>query len=167
MNRRVVRAVSGVICGGLAVSALVSLGLCAYCYLDVRSFRSGAQPVDATVVSVSRHPVDDQRGTEGYRMVVAFADPDGSEHRVPLSGLYRAEADAAGQRIALLCNPDHPVQVARESPWNWIGAWVYGGVSATFLLSAIVVFAVSRRWALALPPAADMSKTPNNDAAMH
>jgi hypothetical protein len=82
------------------------------------------------VVSVWRHPLDDQRGTEGYRMVVAFAEPDGSEQRVALSGLYRVEADAVGRPVALLRNPDHPVQIAAESPWNWIGAWVYGGAGA-------------------------------------
>jgi hypothetical protein len=147
MRKVVVRKAIRGAAGAMALSAVVTLSICSYCYLNDRSFRAGAQEIDGEVAALWRLPVDDERGTVGNRMAVAFTAPDTGERVVVnTSGLYRAEEGATiGGPAKLWYNPSHPMRVALDSPWNWIGTWYYGMITALLLVGAAVLLRLARK----------------------
>jgi hypothetical protein len=136
---------------GLMAGSVVCLGLFAYCGYVQYSFWTRAQALPATVTSVYRLPVDDQRGNAGHRMTVTFADAGGRAHVVSMSGLYRGEPGDAGKALTVYYNPSHPIRIALSSPRNWAGPAVYGAAAIGLLLSGWSAFRAARRWTPPLP----------------
>ena len=131
--------------GSLAVS-IVCLGLFGYCAYFNYSFWAGAQQLAGTVANVSRLPIDDQRGTTGYRMTVAFTDAGGRQHVLPMSGLYRGGASDVGRSLTVYYNPHHPIRAALSSGWNDAGPAVYGGTALGLLLFGCGALKAARSW---------------------
>jgi hypothetical protein len=131
--------------GSLAAS-IVCLGLFGYCAYSNYSFWASAQQLPGTVTNVTRLPIDDQRGTPGYRMTVAFTDAGGQAHVLPMSGLYRSAAGDVGRSLTVYYNPDHPVRAALSSGWNYVGPAVYGGMAVGLLLFGWGALTAARNW---------------------
>lgn len=147
MTKRIIR-ISGRVTGsGLIVASLVTLALCAYCFIDVLSFTTNAQRLKGTIIDVKRSVAEEQRGTAGFRPVVSVAMPSGKQETVHFTGLYRVEAGTVGKQMTLLYNPTHRVRLAPDSPWNGIGSIVYGSATLGLLLLGVLTLVVVRRWA--------------------
>lgn len=145
MHRRVFRLISQFIGSVFSIAAVASIGLCGFCYLNTTAFINGADTVEATIVELHRLPIDNERGTRGHRMAVAFTDSTGQQQKVGLSGFYRSGADTIGQPISLLYNPTHKIRAAVATSSLWIGVWVYGVASAALVLAGIAAFMTARR----------------------
>src|SRR4051812_15478526 len=147
MRKAVIRKAIRGTAGAMALSAVVTLAICSYCYLDVKSFREGAKEIDGEVAALWRLPVDDERGTVGDRMAVAFTAPDTGERVVVnTSGLYRVEEGATiGGPAKFWYNPSHPMRITPDSPLSWIGVWYYGAISALLLVGAALLLGLARK----------------------
>lgn len=144
MNPRLNGRAGRVLGGGFLAAGLVALALCVYCFVDTASFVSGAKPLDATVVSLERTRYGREHATAGFRPVVSVQMPDGRRELRRFTGMYRVQSDAVGNRMTLLYNPAHPLGMAPDSPWNWIGSIVYGSVSAALVVIGLLLFTVRR-----------------------
>ena len=112
MNRRVLCVGGQVIDGALAIGCLLTLMLCAWCFLDVFSFGRNAQLIEGTIVGFSPPVTEEGSGRAPIVRVSLPSDQDKREEIVRLSGLYRVEADAVGRPVSVLYNPEHAIRFA-------------------------------------------------------
>jgi hypothetical protein len=145
MNERMLRGATQLVGSVLAIGCLVALSLCVWCVLDVRSFVRNAQLVDATIVGFSRPVTEDGTGRAPILRVSLPSEQGQREEVVRLSALYDVKAHAVGRQVPVLYNPEHAVRFALESPWNWIGCYVYGSGALVLLLASCGMFALARR----------------------
>jgi hypothetical protein len=146
MNRALLASSSRLIGRGSLAGFVVCLGLFGYCSYFHYSFWAGVQQLPGMVTNVTRLPIDDQRGTTGYRMTVVFTDAGGQEQVLPMSGLYRGGAGDVGRSLTVYYNPEHPIRAALNSGWNYAGPAVYGGTAFGLLLFGWGALKAAQRW---------------------
>ena len=132
--------------GGLvtvALAIIAFLSLAAYCAVETATYVSSSQPFTGTVVDIER-PVFENQGND-FRPVVEATLPSGESFTGRFSGLYRVSADSVGKPIMLLYNSTASPNVVPDSPLNWIGSIVYGGVSFILVMGFGLIW-FSGRW---------------------
>lgn len=148
--------------GGLvtvAVAIIAVVSLAAYCAIETTTYVSASQQFTGTVVDIERPIFESQR--DDFRPVVEATLPSGELFTGRFSGLYRVSADSVGHPIALLYNPTASPNVVPDSPLNWIGSIVSGGVAFTLVMGFGLLW-FSGRW---IPPA-PTTKTWNGNPAL-
>ena len=130
----------------VAAAIIASLSLTVYCAFDTATYVSASQQLTGTVVDIEKPVFERQRND--FRPVVEATLPSGDTFTLRFSGLYRVPADAVGHPITLLYNPAASPTVIPDSHLNWIGSYVYGGISIA-LMFAFALLWFSRRW---VPP---------------
>ena len=133
MPARRFRVVLRCIGGAILLAASVYGGLAAYCVKEINSFYGAAQRLDGTIVGQSLLP-------GGNAPVVEFVDDAGLRHVEQLGPFYATDADEVGELRTVLYNPTHDIRCALESPWNWLGAIVYGSATVGLIFVASVFF---------------------------
>jgi hypothetical protein len=131
----------------VAVAIIAFLSLAAYCAVDTATYVSSSQQFAGTVIDIEKPVFENHRND--FRPVVEATLPSGESFKGRFSGLYRVSADSVGQPISLLYNSTALPTVVPDSPLNWIGSIVYGGISFT-LMMAFGLLWFSGRW---IPPA--------------
>lgn len=121
------------ICGITLATALITVGLAAYCWVDVQSFFAGAKPLEATVANLHSPAGEEDFRANRFRFDASLKQPVDGRQSVTMSGLYRVAAEDEGRAITVFHNPNHPIRWAISSPLNYIGPGVYGAISLLLL----------------------------------